>query len=534
MTRRRSLQHRIVRNILFVVVASLLGSGGALVISKQRSLVRSMQEAAQTFSQMASLPLAKNVDVYRETGRHLLRLHVARMAQLNPDLVRVRVVDVEGKLAMDAKIHAGDVDLVTYPRASSPESFKNPELLEEIQALDVTARPVRSSGGHRLFRVVAPAVETWGQHAYSIVADFSYARINRELVHTALATLFFLGVAVAFAYSVAVLLARTITQNLDTLHRGVRDMSADRLGERVVVESGDEIQDLAEAFNAMADRLQASIAALQEAYARLESLDQAKRNLLANVSHELKTPLTAIRGYVELFQDGLLGELTPPATRAIEVCKNNVLRLSSRVEQLVELARLDRDDVLAVTAPVDLPLLLKGIVDTVWPRLEAKRQTCSLHMEAGLPTVMGSSEHLERAFINLVDNAIKFTPQAGLIRITGRRLDEENERGVEVAIEDTGVGIPEQDLSSVFERFFQVDPTSRRRYGGMGLGLALVHRAVELHGGRVWAESTVGKGTTFHVWLPVAGARRWSSPADASDRIRGVREDGRSTGGAES
>jgi len=523
-TRRRSLQHRIVRNILFVVVASLLGSGGALVISKQRSLVRSMQEAARTFSQMASLQLAKNVMVYRETGHHLLRLHLSRLARLNPDLVRVQVVDVNGKLAMDAKIEDGEVSLATYPPAAAPQAFEDHTLLEQIQALDVTAYPIRASGGHRLFRVVAPAVETWGQHVYSTIADFSYSRINRELFHTALATLFFLGIAMVFAYSVAVLLARTITQNLEKLHEGVRDMSADRLGERVVVKSGDEIQDLAEAFNAMADRLQASIAALQEAYARLESLDQAKRNLLANVSHELKTPLTAIRGYVELFRDGLLGELTDPGVRAMEICQNNVMRLSARVEELVELARLDRDDVLAVTAPVDIKALLKGIVDTVWPRLEEKRQTCSLNIEAGLPTIMGSAEHLERAFINLVDNAIKFTPEAGLIRLSARVLDEENEPGIEVIVEDTGVGIPEKDLASVFERFFQVDPTSRRRYGGMGLGLALVHRAVELHGGRVWAESSLGRGTVFHVWLPVSGARRWNPQADASDRIHGAQD----------
>jgi len=516
-TRRRSLQNRIVRNILFVVVASLLGSGGALVISKQRSLVRSMEEAARTFSQMASLQLAKNVLVYRETGHHLLRREVARLARLNPDLVRVRVVDVDGRLAMDATITQGDVALTAYPRADAPKPLDAPELLRQIQDLDLAAYRVADPQGHRLFRVVAPAIENWGQHVYSIIADFGYSRVNKELLHTAMATLFFLGIAVVFSYSVAVLLARTITQNLEKLHEGVQDMSADRLGERVVVESGDEIQDLAEAFNAMADRLQVSIAALKEAYAQLESLDQAKKNLLANVSHELKTPLTAIRGYVELFRDGLLGELTPQGRRAIEVCQSNVLRLSARVEELVELARLDRDDVLAVSGSVDLDDLLRGIVATMWPRLESKRQTCSLWIPRNLPTIIGSPEHLERAFMNLVDNAIKFTPECGLIRIRARALEEGGEPGIEITVEDTGVGIPERDLASVFDRFFQVDPTSRRRYGGLGLGLALVHRAVELHGGRIWAESTLGKGTVFNIWLPLAGVDRVAGDGEVSE-----------------
>jgi len=512
---RGSLQHRIVRNILFVVVASLLGSGGALVFSKQRSLVRSMQEAAKTFSQMASLHLAKSVAVYRETGHHLLRLNVVRLAHLNPDLVRLRVVDVSGRLAMDATIEKGEVSLSAYPQAKAPVAFKDPGLLQQVQELELSTYRVRSPQGHSLFRVVAPAIETWGQHAFSLVADFSYSRINRELYHTAMVTLFFLALAMVFGYSVAVLLARTITQNLEKLHQGVREMSADRLGERVIVESGDEIQDLAEAFNAMADRLQASIAALQEAYERLESLDQAKKNLLANVSHELKTPLTAIRGYVELLQDGLLGEMTPPASRAVEVCQKNVLRLSARVEELVELARLDRDDILAVTGPVAINPLLRGILATLWPRLEEKRQTCSVHLDPCLPVIVGSTEHLERAVTNLVDNAIKFTPEGGTIRLLARALHEE-EPGVEIIVEDSGVGIPEKDLGAVFERFFQVDPTSRRRYGGMGLGLALVQRAVELHGGRVWAESTLGRGTAFHIWLPVSGVERWSEAGESS------------------
>ncbi|HHQ47927.1 MAG TPA: HAMP domain-containing histidine kinase [Acidobacteria bacterium] len=478
-----------------------------------------MQESAKMFSQMASVNLAKNVAVYRETGHHLLRLQVVRLAHLNPDLVRVRVVDVEGRLAMDATITKGEVLLSAYPQTEAPLVFKDPVVLRQIQELELSAYRVRGPRGRRLFRVIAPAVETWGQHTFSIVADFSYSRVNGELFHTALVTLFFLALAMVFGYSVAVLLARSITQSLEELHRGVREMSADRLGERVVVHSGDEIEDLAEAFNAMADRLQASIAALQEAYTRLESLDQAKRNLLANVSHELKTPLTAIRGYVELLQEGMLGEMTPPAQRAVEVCQNNVLRLSARVEELVELARLDRDDVLAVTGPVDLSALLRGILETVRPRLEQKRQTCAVRIEQGLPIILGSAEHLERAVINLVDNAIKFTPEAGTIRISAWTLDERGEPGVEIVVEDTGVGIPEKDLAAVFERFFQVDPSSRRRYGGMGLGLALVQRAVELHGGRVWARSILGEGTVFHIWLPVSGAGGWSASGRGSDTI---------------
>ena len=524
MRRRHPLQHRIVRYIVFAVVVSLGVSAGVLVISKQRSLIRSMEDSATTFSAMMSLPLAENVAVYRDTGHHLLRQQVTRLARLNKDLVRIRVVDVRGNLAMDALIGEDDITVKAYPRGEAPRMTDGSIPIEAVEGLEIVAGPARSGDGRRLFRVVAPAVEEWGRHTYSLVADFSYARINAELIRTTLVTFFFIGVGIVIAYAVSVLLARTITQNIEKLHEGVQRMAANRLGERVVLDSEDEIQDLADSFNAMADRLHASIAALQEAYARLESLDQAKRNLLANVSHELKTPLTAIRGYVELLAEGKLAELTPQGVRAMEVCQKNVIRLATRVEELVELARLDREDTLVFMAPLSISGLLEGIVETVWPRLEAKDQACSVNLQPGLPEVEGSQEHLERVFLNLVDNAIKFTPTGGYITISAEVAERDGRKGVQVCVSDTGVGIPEEELPSIFDRFFQVDQSSRRRFGGMGLGLALARRAVELHHGEIWVQSQVGEGSSFFVWLPVRREGAGAAPdvpvaRPSSDRL---------------
>ncbi len=533
MTRRRPLQRRIVRYIVFAVVVSLGASAGVLVISKQRSLIRSMEDSATMFSAMMSLPLAEDVAVYRDTGHHLLQQQVARLARLNRDLVRIRVVDVRGKLAMDAIIGEDDITVRVYPSGEAPRMTDGSIPIEAVEGVEVVAGPIRTSAGRRLFRVVAPAVEEWGRHTYSLVADFSYARINTELIRTALVTFFFIGVGLVIAYAVSVLLARTITQNIEKLHEGVQRMAANRLGERVSLDSEDEIQDLADSFNAMADRLHASIAALQEAYTRLESLDQAKRNLLANVSHELKTPLTAIRGYVELLAEGKLAELTPQGVRAMEVCQKNVLRLSMRVEELVELARLDREDMLVVMRPLEIASMLEGIVETVWPRLEEKDQACSVSLQPGLPEVEGSQEHLERVFLNLVDNAIKFTPSGGFITISAEVAGRGGRTGVQVCVADTGVGIPEDELPSIFDRFFQVDQSSRRRFGGMGLGLALAHRAVELHHGEIWVQSRVGEGSSFFVWLPVKEQEESRSSGAGPEVLSSDRLDPEFRGGAE-
>lgn len=500
------------------VVITLVASGGALVFSKHRSLTRSMERSARTFAALVSLPLANSVDNYRDTGHEILRQVVARYTELNPNLIRLQVVDVTGREAMDARLTAGKWVLNAYPRTARSPSVSSGELEPRIASLRLSGRRVAGPGMGRMYRVVAPAVETWGRHTYTLICYFSYARVNRDIIRAAAVTTFFLLSGVFLAYVVSVVLARSITQNVERLHSGVRRISASRFDERVSVDSGDEIQDLAESFNSMADRLQTSIGALREAYGRLESLDQAKRSLLATVSHELKTPLTALRGYLELLEEGRLGGLSSEAGRAVDICLKNVGRLTKRIEELVELARLERGTGLVITEQIDLGNFVKGIVETMWPRLEEKELRCTWTAAPDIPRVIGNSEHLERAFLNLLDNAIKFTPEAGTIRIVVEQEERNEVPGVRIRVVDNGIGIPGDQLENVFDRFYQIDQTSRRRYGGLGLGLALVKRAVELHHGEVSVESAPEEGSTFIVWLPVDGGER-NRPGASSDRL---------------
>ncbi len=146
--------------------------------------------------------------------------------------------------------------------------------------------------------------------------------------------------------------------------------------------------------------------------------------------------------------------------------------------------------------------LLNCVVETLLPRIENQGLFCTLNVPQEGTFVMGSVEHLERVFSNLLDNSIKFTPPGGQIRISVTGETRRGEPGVVVRVADTGQGIPEEELNRIFDRFYQVDPSSSRRHGGMGLGLSLVRTIVESHGGHVWAESEIGHGTTFFVWLP--------------------------------
>jgi len=497
--RQGRLQVRIARYVAFAVVVSLAVSAVALIAGRQRSLERSLERSARTYAALASPQLADMAEVFRSSGGRLLRQRMARLLELNSDVVRLEVVDVQGRVHLrweDGESH-------TFPDSETAPRVEDPVLLGALQELDISARRLSTDGGDRVYRVVAPAVEQWGRHAFSVIATFSYASADREILTSVLWSGMLLAVGLALSFLVAAILARPITRHVEELRGGARRIADGRLEERVQVSSGDEIQELAEAFNAMADTLQQTIGQLRAAYRELESLDQAKADLVANFSHELKTPLTALRGYLELLADSSLGPLSPEAARAVAVCEKNVARLTRRIEELVALSQLEKGPASdLIREAVAVEALLHGVVDTVLPRVEEKRIACSLDLAADLPAVVGSAEHLERAFLNLLDNAVKFTPDGGSIRVAAEAHEQGDRPGVLVAVSDTGVGVPVGEQLRVFDRFYQVDPSARRLYGGMGLGLSLVRSIVEAHRGTVWVESEEGQGATFFLWLP--------------------------------
>jgi len=511
------LQVRIARYISVVVVVSMLAGALALQVSKRSSLVRSMESSARTYSALVSLAVVRAADLYRTSGRHILRQHIRRWARLNQDIVRFEVVDVSGNVVM---VSDGE-DVETWAREDDGPEVEDPELLAAIQGLSLVAGRVRGDGKDRVYRVVAPAVEEWGRHTFSLVATFSYGNVNREVMRTTLLTLLGVVVGLVLARRVSFVLARNIGQSVARLNTGVQRFEAGHLDERVDVRSGDEIQDLAEAFNSMAEKLSRTIDELRAANRELESLDQAKADLVANVSHELRTPLTALQGYIELLVTGELGAVPEEAKRALEICEKNLKRLSLRVAELVQLSHVEKAAPLHVEK-VHLGQLLHEVMETLLPTIQERNLFCSLNLATDLPAVVGSPEQLERVFLNLLNNAVKFTPAGGFIRVSAEPYVHQRRQGVLTRVADTGVGIPGAEKLRIFDRFYQVDPSSRRKYGGMGLGLSLVRSTVEAHRGAVWVESEVGKGSTFFVWLP----RDVGSGSSAKHRLRRLVEPG--------
>jgi len=226
-------------------------------------------------------------------------------------------------------------------------------------------------------------------------------------------------------------------------------------------------------------------------------LEQVRRDFVANVSHELRTPLAALKASLETLRQG--AEADPQAREAfLEGALREAERLERLVNELLELSRLESGAGLSLREEVDIGQVVRAAVDRALPQAQQAGLHLEMALEVPLPLLRADPERLERALVNLLDNAIKFTPRGGKVAVSARPA----EGGLLLTVQDTGPGIPPQELPRIFERFYR--GALGRRLPGAGLGLAIVKHIVEAHGGRVWAESTPGHGSTFHLFLPAS------------------------------
>ncbi len=258
---------------------------------------------------------------------------------------------------------------------------------------------------------------------------------------------------------------------------------------------------------------------LQSAYEKLQELDRLKSNFIATVSHELRTPLTSIIGYSEMLAEGIAGELRNEQVEFVSTIREKGEQLLALIMSLLDLSKLESGTMSLQKADVDLSEILSDIVSSLMPSARKRSVSLVLDQPETVPLIKGDGNRLRQAILNLADNALKFTPDDGEVRLGLRVVTEESSDGddgfgfallsaaktfVEVFVSDNGIGIPDDQRDRVFDAFYQVDSSSTREYGGTGLGLAIVKRLIEAHGGRVRVENNQPRGTVFIVALPVA------------------------------
>lgn len=296
----------------------------------------------------------------------------------------------------------------------------------------------------------------------------------------------------------AVLVFRPVHRRLRGLEHAAAAVGAGETAVRAPEDGGDEVASLARRFNRMAADLDARVQELRDA-------DRSRRQLLADVSHELMTPLTAMRGYLETL--ALPAAVTDEATRAryLGIVTEETLRLEAIIGDLLDLARLDGGGGSVEREAVPLARLFERAFARHHGTLEERGVTLERHVAAGAEAVLGDERRLEQVVQNLVANAVRHTPRGGRIALRATPAREE----VVLIVEDSGPGIPAEHLPHVFDRFYRVDSARDARSGGSGLGLSIVRAVVEQHGGRVSASNGAMGGACFELRLPAA---RGSAP----------------------
>lgn len=255
---------------------------------------------------------------------------------------------------------------------------------------------------------------------------------------------------------------------------------------------------LEDANRFLESRVAERTAELQEALRKLSELSQMKANFIANVSHELRTPLTHVKGYLELLTTGSLGSLSAEQKNALQVSQRAAGRLESLIDNLILFSLAARGEMTLRLAPVNLNKVAGEIIS--YSRTKADDRNVALHFngQPDIPYVQADEEKISWAILQFIDNAIKFTPSGGEVTLS---IQPESDTLIMVSVSDTGIGIPASRLNEIYEPFHQLDSSSTRRYGGTGLGLALVREIISAHGSVIEVQSEDGKGTRFRFSL---------------------------------
>ncbi|MBV6391170.1 MAG: Adaptive-response sensory-kinase SasA [Anaerolineales bacterium] len=308
-----------------------------------------------------------------------------------------------------------------------------------------------------------------------LYVDFR-ASFNEALMYATLA-------AMLAAFILSLFFSRSVIAPIQSMSLATQRIADGRYDERVQVQGNDELAQLAVYFNQMAEKL--------------NEVETMRRRLIGDVSHELRTPLTAIKGSMEGLMDGIL----PASEETYQQVHAEAERLNRLVNDLQELSRVEARAYQLEVRPVDVSTLVRTVTRRLSPHAESKRILPDFELTPNLPLVLADEDRAVQVLTNLTGNALQYTSEGGRVTISAKRINHE----IQFSIRDTGIGIPPEHLSHIFDRFYRVDKSrSRQAGGGSGIGLTIARALVEAHGGRIWVESAgEGQGSLFAFTLPI-------------------------------
>ena len=298
--------------------------------------------------------------------------------------------------------------------------------------------------------------------------------------------------AIGLALVLGFAISWSLVGAVKTMDAGLAQIASGDFSRRVDIPNRDELGALAANLNRMNDEL-------GRLYRELEAASRHKSEFLANMSHELRTPLNAIIGFAEVLDDRMFGELNEKQAEYVRVVLNSGRHLLSLINDILDLSKVEAGRMELELGPFSLRLALENALTLIHDRAARHSLTVELTVDETLADVVGDERKFKQVLLNLLSNAVKFTPDGGCIEVSAIPANG----SVEVSVTDNGVGIAPEDQEAIFEEFRQVGTDYARKREGTGLGLALARKFVELHGGRLWVKSEIGRGSTFTFTFPV-------------------------------
>jgi signal transduction histidine kinase len=464
---------RVTATIALSLIGVFIVIGYLLAAQNTDRARQHLLESSKSFSSLATKPIGDTFVLYKDSGTVRIAQQVERFSSLNQDISQITIVDIEGKALFNNQNNQGqDIPkelAIAFEQKITYDKLNNPK------------------------QVIEPYIEDSGAHRYSVVYSVSSERLQREISET-VKLIFYTGL-IFLALSIVlttILLNRLFLKPLGNVSRSAQKISTGVLDQQITTKREDEIGDLARSVNKMAEYLKADIAKLRE-------LDKLKTEFMMITSHNLRTPITIMEGYLDMAETA---ETVDELKKIAETLQDSTAHLHRLAEDVLTISTIESGELKISKHKIKL----KPIIDTLNREftMMAKAKKIKFEFENNLADdfeMNVSPSHIRSALGSLIDNAIKFTPQDGKINVTSNA----DTKSFTFKVSDTGIGIEPAEIPKLFTKFHRGTSTLKYDYEGLGIGLYMAKLIVDQHGGQITVNSAKDKGSNFTINLPLSG-----------------------------
>ncbi|MEO0094690.1 MAG: HAMP domain-containing sensor histidine kinase [candidate division WOR-3 bacterium] len=456
-----------------------------------RELQTEIVTGAEMFVQLSNDKVGESFLRYFKNAFFKFRSIVISQKDLNRDLKNIQIIDLSGRIQYDMELYEKGFFSVSDIKYTN-DKF----VLENIKKMEINIHTDNE------VCIVAPYIDEYGVHNYSIIYYFSLVRLKKELSAVVLSSVLMGVSTIILSIILSIIASNRITGHLKVLTDAARKIARGDFNQLIRIKTGDEFEDLANAFNFMTEKIRDNIRELNNLIDELRKRDAQKTHLLANISHELRTPLTASIGYVDYMEKEKMGPLSQDQKHSLEIIRRNLERLNKEIHSLLLISKYTMEGIKLKPEEFDINELIDDVINNFTPEIKLKGLVIKKSIEA--KRLYADKDNLRTVIENLINNSIKFTTPETEIIFKTDMINKENQEYFRFKISNYGATIPPDQVGKIFEPFYQVDATTSRKYGGIGLGLTIAQNIIEAHQGKIWAESKEGL-TSFYFIIPQGG-----------------------------